>query len=120
MSISEVHNSNGAGTSLATTVVDEIIETTGGYARGPERSLLGALLFDGIQAYISYALAQKPSERARYLEAFNWVMDSKADEAFSFNGVCEALGVSAEYLRLGLANASTSLLHEVCKVRRNF
>jgi hypothetical protein len=120
MSIPEFQNPNGLSSELATTVVDEIIETAGGYARGPERSLLGALLFDGIQAYISYALAVKPCDKARYVEAFNWVMDMKAEEAFSFNGVCDALGVSADYLRLGLANASTSLLHEVGKARRNF
>jgi hypothetical protein len=81
---------------------------------------MGALLFDGIQAYIAYALAQSPSDKAKYAEAFTWVMDLSAEEPFSFNGVCEALGVSPEYLRLGLANASTSLLHEVGKVRRNF
>ena len=120
MSIPEFQNTNGLGANLPTTLVDELLETAGGYARGPERSLLGALLFDGIQAYISYALAQKPGEKARYVEAFNWVMDCKAEEPFSFNGVCEALGVSAEYLRIGLANASTSLLHEVGKARRNF
>jgi hypothetical protein len=47
-------------------------------------------------------------------------MDVTAEEPFSFNGVCEALGISQEYVRLGLSNASTSLLYEVGKVRRNF
>ena len=120
MSIPEFQHPNGLTSGLATTVVDDILETAGGYARGPERSLLGALLFDGIQAYISYALARTSPEKARYVEAFNWVMDLTAEEPFSFNGVCEALGVSPEYLRLGLSNASTSLLYEVGKSRRNF
>lgn len=120
MSIPEFQGPNGLSSSLATTVVDEILETAGGYARGPERALLGALLFDGIQAYISYALANSSQERARFVEGFNWVMDLTAEEPFSFNGACEALGISSEYLRLGLANASTSLLHEVGKSRRNF
>jgi hypothetical protein len=120
MSVPEFLNRGGSTSDLTTTVVDEIVESTRGYARGPERSLMGALLFDGIQAYIAYALAQSPSDKAKYAEAFTWVMDLSAEEPFSFNGVCEALGVSPEYLRLGLANASTSLLHEVGKVRRNF
>jgi hypothetical protein len=120
MSVPEFLHSNGLPESLATTVVDEILGDTRGYARGPERSLLGALLFDGIQAFISYALAQTTNEKAHYAEAFNWVMDLTAEEPFSFNGVCEALGVCPEYLRLGLSNASTSLLHEVGKSRRNF
>lgn len=120
MSIPEFQRPNGLPSNLSTNVVDEIVESTSGYARGPERSLLGALLFDGIQAYISYALSTTGQEKARFVEAFNWVMDLNGEEPFSFNGVCEALGVSPEYLRLGLANASSSLLFEVGKTRRNF
>lgn len=120
MAFSESEHHNGLPPNLATTVVDEIIGETRGYARGPERSLLGALLFDGIQAFIGYALAQSPQQKAQFAEAFNWVMDLTAEEPFSFNGVCDALGVCPEYLRLGLSNASTSLLHEVGKSRRNF
>ena len=120
MSIPEFQHRNGLPESLTTTVVDEIIGETRGYARGPERSLLAALLFDGIQAYIGFALAQTTEQKAHYLEALNWVMDLTAEEPFSFNGVCDALGVCPEYLRLGLSNASTSLLHEVGKSRRNF
>jgi len=120
MSVPEFLNGVGSSSNLTTTVVDEIVESTRGYARGPERSLLGALLFDGIQAYIAYALAVTPHDKARYLEAFTWVSDTSAEEPFSFNGVCDALGISPEYLRFGLANASTSLLFEVGKARRNF
>jgi hypothetical protein len=120
MSIPEFQHQNGLPMSLATSVVDEILGETRGYARGPERSLLGHLLFDGIQAFIAYALAQTPHQKAEYVEAFNWVMDITAEEPFSFNGVCDALGVCPEYLRLGLSNASTSLLHEIGKSRRNF
>ena len=120
MSNADTHFRSGHNSDIATSVVDEIIGEERGYARGPERSLLGALLFDGIQAFITYSLAVAPAEKARYAEAFNWVMDRSADEPFSFNGVCDALGVSPEYLRLGLVNASTSLLHEVGKARRNF
>lgn len=120
MSNPEFQHRNGLPVILASTVVDEIIGEARGYARGPERSLLGALLFDGIQGYIDYALAQTTQQKAHYVEAFNWVMDLIAEEPFSFNGVCEALGVCPEYLRLGLSNASTSLLHEVGRSRRNF
>lgn len=110
----------GAGGGFTAALAEEIFDGNQGYARGPERDLLGALLFDGIQAYVSYALAESSSQKARYAEAFNWVMDTQSDEPFSFNGVCEALGVSPEFLRFGLANATTSLLTEVGKSRRNF
>jgi hypothetical protein len=120
MSVPEFLNQIVSNSNHAVSVTDDIVESSRGYARGPERALLGALLFDGIQAYIAYAVALTPSEKARYVEAFNWVMDVTAEEPFSFNGVCEALGISQEYVRLGLSNASTSLLYEVGKVRRNF
>jgi hypothetical protein len=120
MSVPDFLNPVDLMSNMTTTVVDEIVESTRGYARGPERALLAALLFDGIQAYIAYALAVVPNDKARYLEAFNWVTDTSAEEPFSFNGVCDALGISPEYLRFGLANASTSLLFEVGKARRNF
>jgi len=111
---------NGSGSGFATSVIDELLDGSKGYANGPERALLSALLFDGVQAYIHYAVASTPKEKARYTEAFNWVMDTGVEYAFSFNNVCEALGLNPEYLRFGLANASTSLLTEAGKSRRNF
>lgn len=120
MTNADVFSGGSATSNISPMVVDEIVESGRGYATGPERALLGALLFDGVQAFVAYALAKTPGEKARYAEAFNWVMDTKAEEPFSFNGACEALGISAEYMRLGLANATTSLLTEVSKARRNF
>ena len=120
MTFADVFSGANTTGSLSPAMVDEVVESGRGYATGPERALLAALLFDGVQAFVAYALAKTPGEKARFAEAFNWVMDTKAEEPFSFNGTCEALGISAEYLRLGLANASTSLLTEVSKTRRNF
>jgi hypothetical protein len=110
----------GSGGGFTASIAEEIFDGADGYAKGPERDLLGALLFDGIQAFVSYALAETATQKAKYAEAFNWVMDRESEEQFSFNGVCEALGVSSEFLRFGLANATTSLLQEVGKSRRNF
>ena len=108
MTFADVFSGATTTGSLSPAVVDEVVESGRGYATGPERALLGALLFDGVQAFVAYALAKTPGEKARFAEAFNWVMDTTADEPFSFNGTCEALGISAEYLRLGLANAKSS------------
>ncbi len=120
MAVGSIEVSKGSESVFATSVVDEILEVNKGYAHGPERALLSALLFDGVQAYIHYALATSPKDRSRFAEAFNWVMDTGIEYAFSFNNVCDALGLNPEYLRLGLANASTSLLAEAGKSRRNF
>lgn len=105
---------------FATTVIDELLDGCKGYARGPERALLSALLFDGIQSYINYILAPTQRAKARYAEAHRWVTDKSTEYAFAFIPVCDALGVNPDYLRYGLANASNSLLTEVGKSRRNF
>lgn len=104
---------------FATSVIDELYDGEAGYADGPERALLSALLFDGVQSFISYMLAPSTEERSKYREAFQWVMNRNTDYAFSFNCVCDALGVNPEYLRLGLSNATNSLLESVSKSRRN-
>lgn len=120
MTHADVFSSATTTGNISPITVDEVVGSGRGYATGPERALLGALLFDGVQAFVAYALAKTPGEKARYAEAFNWVMDTNAEEPFSFNGTCEALGITPEYLRIGLANATTSLLTEVSKARRNF
>jgi hypothetical protein len=110
---------NGFESGFATSVIDNILDNKAGYADGPERALLSALLFDGVQSCVSYFIAQTEEERARYREAYNWVMTSDNDYAFSFICVCEALGIDSEYLRLGLINASNFLLESVSRSRRN-
>jgi hypothetical protein len=59
-----------------------------------------------------------PKERSAYAEAHQWVMDRSKEYVFSFDNVCEALGIQPDYLRYGLVNASNSLLAEVGKARR--
>jgi len=120
MSYGDFEVSKGFQFGFATSIVDELLDGSKGYARGPERALLSALLFDGIQAYIHCVLAATDKGKARYMEAYRWVTDDGTDYAFSFVNVCDALGVSPDYLRLGLANACHSHLAEVGKSRRNF
>lgn len=75
-----------------------------GYAHGPERGLMSALLFDGVQSYLTYCLSPSMSSRGKYFEAYNWVHHQDAEYIFSFDNVCEALGIDADGLRLGLQN----------------
>lgn len=110
---------SGSNHSFIAMFSSEVLECEEGFARGPERALLSALLFDGIQAYVNYVLAPTKKIRNRYSEAYHWVMYSKNDYPFSFVPVCDALGINPEYLKFGLANASTSLLAEIGKSRRH-
>lgn len=79
-----------------------------GYAVGPERELLSALLFDGIQSYLNYAGAEDSEAKSKYREAYAWIHRRGDEYIFSFENVCEGLGIDADYLRYGLANVCAS------------
>ena len=96
-----------------------LVDDDSGYARGPERALMSALLFDGIQAYMSYAECNCKAQRSRFREAFNWVHCCGNEYVFSFESVCEGLGIDANFIRYGLLNAFNSK-RQWKKARRNF
>lgn len=108
------------GESSVTFVVDELLDGTTGYANGPERALMSALLFDGVQAYMCYVLSDGTKKGSRYREAFTWVNTKGKEYVFSFDSVCEGLGIDPEFLRFGLANASNSQREALSKSRRHF
>lgn len=107
----------GIGTTM---VVDEISDTGRGYASGPERALMSALLFDGVQSYMSYVCARSEGLRAKYREAYNWVTGKENEYIFSFENVCGGLGLDPDYLRVGLVNACNSSSDSWKRSRRNF
>lgn len=98
---------------------ETIVDSDRGYARGPVRDLMAALLFDGVQAYMAYIIS-KGSARTRCKEAFTWVNTPGTDYLFSFDSVCEALGVDPNFLRYGLLNACNTRREEWKRGRRNF
>jgi hypothetical protein len=101
----------------ATEVVSEMSSSSyNGYAEGPERELLAALLFDGVQSYLSYVRATTVENRSRFREAFIWVHRDTDGYVFSFESVCSALGIDPDYLRYGLANVSSTEILK-CKKR---
>ena len=75
---------------------------------GGERKLMAALLSDGIEAYIHQAVSQLTCREAAVkkgrakLDACEWVEAKDESYVFSFDNVCECLGIDPEYLRLGL------------------
>jgi hypothetical protein len=86
-------------------IVEEILHFNDtGYAAGPERELLSALLFDGIQSFLNFAKRDGSEARARFREAYSWIHKKGDEYIFSFDSVCEGLGIDPEFLRYGLAN----------------
>lgn len=69
--------------------------------RGGERKLMAALLADGVEAYINHVTCPAWSEQP--CDAVEWVNTKDYTYVFSFDIVCECLGIDPDYLRLGLA-----------------
>lgn len=102
------------------TFLADTFDSQRGFARGPERALMSALLFDGVQSFMNYVCAESEFQRQRYLEAYNWVVREGDDYIFSFGNVCHALGLDPEFFRNGLLEAHSSDDYEWKKARRNF
>ena len=84
--------------------VDEMFDGAAGFAQGPERALLSAILFDAVQILLKN-LDDIDQSRAPVHEALCWVRTKDSDYIFSFENVCEGLGIEPDALRLGLINA---------------
>ena len=61
---------------------EEHLPAITGYASGPERELLSALLFDGVQSYLSYALCDSAVVRDKYKEAYAWIHSKESEYIF--------------------------------------
>lgn len=98
--------------------LQESQEVERGVAQGPERALMSAVLFDGVLACINYAAAQTRSARIRFREAYNWIMTRGDDYVFSFDNVCQCLGLAPEALRVGIERCCVVRHERSRKARR--
>jgi hypothetical protein len=65
-----------------------------------ERKLMLAVLWAGIHDYLAYANAGRGERRARFAEVYRWIHDrSGGQELFSYEGLCEGLGIDPARLR---------------------
>jgi len=69
---------------------------------GPEEKLMLAVLEDGISCFQKYLFAQDKGERRLFQEAQDWTLEEDKEEPFSFETICEVLGIAPNYLRRGL------------------
>ena len=85
----------------------------------PEKALLVAILEDAIHNYRKYSFARDRVGKDRFDEAEHWIMHSKDRWIFSFENVCDLLGLDPEYLRRGLRDWRARVLqHEKSRKRR--
>src|SRR6266545_7824660 len=71
----------------------------------PEKSLLAAILEDAVQEYRKYSRAHDPNGKSRFREVEEWIMRRNNEWIFSFENVCELLGLDPEYVRSRLREA---------------
>ncbi len=70
--------------------------------REGEEALMLAILEDAIACFKRYALARGAKAQGLFQEAEAWILDEGSDWLFSFENVCESLGLNPKYLRRGL------------------
>lgn len=78
-------------------------------SREPERRLMVAILEDAVSCLSTDLHGSNLRQRKQYEEAKAWVTtDEESEWIFSFNNICEVLGMDPSYLRRGLIRSKTS------------
>ena len=68
----------------------------------PERVLMLALLEDAIVCFQDNLGSDCKRKRALFEDAEKWLLDDDATYIFSFENICDVLGLDASYLRSGM------------------
>lgn len=68
----------------------------------PEKRLMLAILEDGIHCYFDNLHAGGAKRKRLFDDAEQWILAQNDDWVFSFETVCDALGLNPEYVRQGL------------------
>ena len=66
---------------------------------GAEKSLMYAVLKDGIRCFYKHVGATRRKYRKMSAEAEEWLLEDTYDYAFSFRVICETLSIDADALR---------------------
>lgn len=70
--------------------------------QNPESLLMFAVLEDAVTCFQQFSSASSRRGKAIFREAENWLLHEQGDWLFSFNNICDVLGLSPNYLRAGL------------------
>ncbi len=68
----------------------------------PHKKLMVAILEDGIKCFQDNVLARSGRRKRLFEEAEQWILEVGDDWIFSFENICEALGLNPQYVRRGL------------------
>jgi hypothetical protein len=68
---------------------------------GEERLML-AVLENAVEYFQKYVLARKPRGKQLFQEAEEWFLDKENEALYSFESICETLGLHPDDIRKGL------------------
>ncbi len=71
-------------------------------AMEPEKRLMLAVLEDAVRSFQDNIAAESEAKKKLFAEAEAWFLEQDADWVFSFENICEALGLTPQYVRRGL------------------
>lgn len=71
--------------------------------REGEEGLMLAILEEAIACYQKYLRARDACGKALFRDAEEWILERDSDWIFSFENICETLGIDASYLRQRLS-----------------
>jgi hypothetical protein len=69
-----------------------------------EKRLMLAVLEDAVRCFQDNVLEQGETKKTLFEEAEEWFLNEGDEWVFSFENICEALGLNPRYVRRGLLN----------------
>ena len=81
-----------------------------------EKSLLSAILDDAVQEYRKYSEAHNAEGKKRFREARDWIIREGKDWIFSFDTICDILGLDPDYVRRGVLGTDDKIGGESARV----
>ena len=70
--------------------------------REGEEKLMLAVLESAVEYFQKYVLVRSPRGKQLFQEAEEWFLDKDGDSLFSFESICETLGLNPDHIRKGL------------------
>jgi len=70
--------------------------------RDGEERLMFAVLENAVEYFQKYVLARNPGGKQRFQEAEEWFLEKDSEALYSFENICETLGLHPDHIRKGL------------------
>jgi hypothetical protein len=82
-----------------------------------ERRLMLAVLEDAVACFQKYADASRPRGQRLFQEAEEWFFEGESVWPFSFESICDVLGIDGNYFRTNLQRWKDNLLLQPAETR---